>query len=206
MKKDNMQDIVCLLDMSGSMCPSAKSAREAFNSFLKEQKEIGEARLTVIWFDHTWKVEYCGLLSQYKKLKHWPANGMTALNDAIGKTFSYIKEQRKAAKTDKVVLAIMTDGVENASREFSSVDIKHLIEKHQAKKSWEVLYLACSHDAEETMKNYNWTLPKENLVTYGADNYDGGTLAMSSLVGAARGGVSLNSVDVESKLRGRSDS
>ena len=87
------EEIICVLDASGSMGAVADDAIGGFKDFVKKQKEIGEAKLTVVWFDSEWDLDYEGNLEDYKTPDIWPVRGMTALHDAIGKTFNHVKQR-----------------------------------------------------------------------------------------------------------------
>ena len=106
-------EIICVLDKSGSMEMVATDARGGFNQFIKDQQKIGEANLTLIWFDHAFSVGYEGKLSEMKPIDEWPIGGMTALRDAIGFTFAHVKPRFTIESPEKVILAILTDGHEN---------------------------------------------------------------------------------------------
>ena len=138
-------EIVCVLDRSGSMASLVTEVINSFNVFLKEQKaEPGKARLTLVIFD-----DHYDIIHDRVKLSDVPgitpdvyfARGMTALNDAIGKTIAAVKKG-----AEKVIFLIQTDGHENASSEYSASDIKKLVEKKQ-KKGWEFLFVGAGIDA-----------------------------------------------------------
>jgi predicted metal-dependent peptidase len=142
-------EIVCLIDRSGSMATITDDAIDGFNTFLEEQKaRPGEANLTLVLFDN----EYKKLYDRVPLADVLPLNRMTyqprsttALNDAIGKTLSDGELQRKP----KVIVAILTDGEENASKEWSADTVKKLI-RDVEKWNWQVIYLAASVDAFRT--------------------------------------------------------
>lgn len=144
-------EIITLVDRSGSMSTIAKDAIGGFNTFLKEQKEVkGKARMTLAIFDNSFEYLY-----EAKKLTEAPdltdrtfiPRGSTALFDSLGKL---ITDQALRIKNegwaDKVILCILTDGGENASREFTISQIKSLIEQKQGE-GWSVVFLAANQDA-----------------------------------------------------------
>lgn len=154
-------DIVCVLDRSGSMDHLAKEVIGGFNSFINEQRKVkGKARVTLVLFDTEYKMVYDRI-----KLKHVPeltsdvywARGMTALNDAIGKTIVNLKKKSKG------IFLIQTDGGENASREFTNDSVKRLVNKKE-KKGWSFVYLGADIDAfgEGMSRGFG------NTVQYGA--------------------------------------
>lgn len=141
------EEIICVLDASGSMMAVKDDALGGFSEFIKAQKEVGEAMLTVVWFDDGYDLAYEGKLSEYVVPDSWPCGGMTALHDAIGKTFKHVKQRFSDEKPDNVIMAILTDGYENCSHEFTKKTVGDLIQEHENKYGWEVIFLAADQDA-----------------------------------------------------------
>ena len=176
------EEILCVLDASGSMISVASDAIEGFQSFIKKQKEIGEAKLTVVWFDDGWDLAYEGNLTDYEVPKTWPTGGMTALHDAIGKTFKHVKDRFSQEKPDKVIMAVLTDGYENDSHEFTKENITELIKDHESKYGWQVVFLAADQDA--VAEGAAMGMQACNAINYTAGNtrkgFDSLTVAVSS--------------------------
>ncbi len=80
--------------------------------------------------------------------------GTTALLDAIGRTIHKIQNvQERTAddyRAEKVLFVIITDGLENASREYSLEMVKTLIERQKSEHGWEFIFLGANIDAVET--------------------------------------------------------
>ena len=159
MKNMNTQltEIGFILDRSGSMEGMCLEARNGFNSFLESQQKLsGQARLTLVLFDHEYLIEHDG-----RSIKDVPPlnertyvpRGCTALLDAIGRTINTIGERLdKTPERDrpsKVIIAILTDGLENASQEFKPKRIHWMIEHQREIYSWEFIYLGANQDAIE---------------------------------------------------------
>jgi len=154
-KKTGYCEIVCVIDRSGSMGSIVDDAIGGFNTFLKEQQKLpGKATLTLVQFDHEYEV-ICENLA-LKKVKPFTdktyvPRGTTALLDAVGKTLNDVQKRiadmDKGKRPLKVIFTILTDGHENASREFSKSQIKTMIEKLDKKKSWDFMFLAANQDA-----------------------------------------------------------
>ncbi len=151
--------IVCILDASSSMNSIIDEARDGFNKFIDDQKKLDDdASLTVVTFSSGGENNGYELLYDNVSLDNvehltpedWYGNGMTALYDAIGKAITDVsaahKNLKKADRPDKVLFAIVTDGHENASKEFTQTSIKTLIKKHE-KQDWQFVYLAADQDA-----------------------------------------------------------
>ena len=134
--KNNLTEIVFILDRSGSMSRLVEDTIGGFNSFIETQKkEVGEAVLTTILFDDQYEILHNGVdIKNVKPMttKEYSARGMTALLDAIGKTINNVGDRLNKTddkdKPSKVIFVITTDGQENSSKEFTQKQIKEMIE------------------------------------------------------------------------------
>ena len=151
----HLTEIAYILDRSGSMQPMQEPAVAAFNDFIKSQLDVpGDARLTLIQFDDAYEVPVSAKpiqdVPQLTAATYTP-RGSTALLDAIGRTIKETDRRISALpggdKPGKVILAIFTDGEENASREYSAKHISDLIRLYRDTKGWEFLFLAANQDA-----------------------------------------------------------
>jgi len=145
MKKNKEMDIVFLLDRSGSMANNVKDTIGAYNSYLKKQKEKKyNSKITTILFDNEYEILYKReSITEVKELteKEYYVRGCTALLDAIGKS---ITDLDKVSKNNKVLFVITTDGLENASKNYTKEQIKELIIGHS---NWEFLYIGADIDS-----------------------------------------------------------
>ena len=140
MKKE--MDIVFLLDRSGSMGGLESDTIGGYNSYLAKQKDKN-AKVTTVLFDDQYEMLHDRVdVKKVKKLtnEEYYVRGCTALLDAIGKTINYMDR----FNPKKVVFVITTDGLENASKEFSKKQIKKLIKKHE---NWEFIYIGAGIDS-----------------------------------------------------------
>ena len=161
--KKGLSEIVCIIDRSGSMATIRDDAIGGFNTFLAEQKKLpGEARLTLILFDDEYIKLYDGMNIQdvpdLNETTYIP-RGMTALLDAIGKTITAVGERLRNTPEDerpeKVIVPILTDGMENDSKEYKSKDKIFKMVNHQKDVyKWEFIYLAANQDAVQEGTNY----------------------------------------------------
>ena len=125
-----------------------------FNATLKRQKEVpGEVLWSTVLFDDKHEVIHDRVpIAKIEKLTEheYYVRGCTALLDAIGRAVHHIRNVHKYARPEdvpaKTLFVITTDGMENASREYSYADVKHMIEKQQ-ENGWEFLFLGANMDA-----------------------------------------------------------
>ncbi|MBL9145350.1 MAG: hypothetical protein JNM99_16855 [Verrucomicrobiaceae bacterium] len=153
-----LTELAYILDRSGSMQPMQEAAVAAFNDFLRSQLDVpGDARLTLVLFDDQYEVPVAGLpIEQVAPLTAtgFVPRGSTALLDAIGRTIKDTDERLKKLPADqqpgKVIFAIFTDGLENASRQFTAGHVSDLIALYRTEKQWEFIFLAANQDAIAT--------------------------------------------------------
>lgn len=155
--KKNYVHLCVVLDASGSMECIEKDIKGSMNSFMEEQKKAsGKTVFDVFQFSHEVKriVEHADMADYSGGLMdNYTCSGMTALYDAvctaidtIGKEFADMAEEERP---EHVIFAIVTDGYENSSREFSLKDVKERIDRQAKEYSWEFVYLAANQDAFE---------------------------------------------------------
>jgi hypothetical protein len=130
-------------------------ADTAINTFLNEQRKLsGEVMLTLVEFDDRHTTRYLRTNLRYVDGYSLNPGGGTALNDAIGYTIDKVGSElaalREADRPSLVVVAIMTDGEENASRKFTSRHIKDKIKLQSEVYNWKFTYLGANQDAFAT--------------------------------------------------------
>jgi len=155
--KENLTELVFILDRSGSMSGLESDTIGGFNSMLaKQQAEPGECRITTVLFDHEYEILHDRIdikaVSAITK-KEYFVRGNTALLDAVGRTINKIANAQKNTaeehRAGKVLFVITTDGMENASREFTYSKVKSMIEHEKSKYGWEFIFLGANIDAVE---------------------------------------------------------
>lgn len=153
--KKNLTELVFILDRSGSMRGLEKDTIGGYNGMMdRQKKEEGEANITTVLFDDQYeKIHDRVPLDQVEELtlEQYYVRGCTALLDAVGQTIHdmaliqrHLPEQEKA---EKVIFVITTDGLENASRQYSREKIKDMIRHERDKYGWEFLFLGANMDA-----------------------------------------------------------
>ena len=124
-----------------------------FNAFVKKQSKLaGETILTTVLFDDEYEVLWNGIDAMEAKLTEdeYYVRGTTALLDAVGKTILDVGYRLAKTKEDrrpgKVIFVITTDGMENASSEFTYGKVKELIQHQQEKYNWEFIFMGANID------------------------------------------------------------
>ena len=154
MTKPNYCEIVVVLDRSGSMDPIAKDMMGGFDRFIAEQKLVpGECRVSLYQFDTVFEPVY-----EARELREVPpcvlvARGSTALLDAVGRTIritgTRLAGMREPERPSKIVFFIITDGHENASREYTLPAVREMIEHQRSRYQWQFVYLGTEQDTFE---------------------------------------------------------
>jgi Mg-chelatase subunit ChlD len=155
--KKGYTHITVILDRSGSMESIREDTIGGFNAFLKKQNaEKGTATLTLVQFDSQDPYE---LIHRFRPIGDVPEltretfvpRATTPLLDAIGRGINDLEmslgEIKKAALPSKVVFVVVTDGRENASREFRKDQIEKMIRERTEKSDWQFVFLSADLDA-----------------------------------------------------------
>jgi len=149
---NNLTEIVFILDRSGSMGGLENDTIGGFNGFVKKQAEAGQTSLTTVLFDDQYEILHNGIDAGNVVLTgdEYFTRGCTALLDAVGKTINDVgkrlSETPEAQKPGKVIFVITTDGLENASKEFSYDTVKKMITHQSEKYSWEFVFMGANID------------------------------------------------------------
>lgn len=161
-RKNEEMDIIFLLDRSGSMGGIETDTIGGYNSYINEQKK-NNAKVTTILFDDKYEMlTKREDIKNIKKLtnKEYYVRGCTALLDAIGNTINFMDKE----KANKVMFVITTDGMENASKEFTRAKIKEMIQGH---KDWEFIYIGA--DIDSYSEGQSIGIDSKNISNYRKD-------------------------------------
>ncbi len=164
MKNEKKLDVVFILDKSGSMGGQEENTISSFNEYLeKEKKNKYETNITTVLFSDSYSILHDRVdVKKMKKLtnKEYFVGGCTALYDALGNTINSFDRK----ETDKVLFIIITDGYENASREFDNKKIRKLIKNHS---DWEFIYIGADIDSYASGGAIG--IKKDNIANYKKD-------------------------------------
>lgn len=177
MKTDaHYTEIAFVLDRSGSMEHCRQAAIDGFNQFLTEQQNAqGLAKLTLVLFDDEYLIPFRSVPMQevvpLTRDTYQPRN-TTALLDAIGQTVDDLGHRLSAlAENDRpgqVIVAILTDGLENASQRFTWKQVAEKIKHQTDVYEWLFLFLGANQDAIATAGNLS--IAANNAANYVADS------------------------------------
>jgi uncharacterized protein YegL len=154
----DLTEIACIIDRSGSMDAIRTETIGGFNAFVEAQRqEQGIARLTLVLFDHEYLLIHQNIdLREVPPLtaENYVPRGTTAMLDAIGRTMDEIGKRLantpENERPAKVIICILTDGLENASQHYNRSQIAERIRHQQEKYAWEFVFLAANQDAVAT--------------------------------------------------------
>lgn len=166
MKKDYTH-VSVLLDRSGSMQSIRTDIIGGFNSFVAEQKKAkaGDMTLSLLTFDvppfdYVYELESIDKIVDLTEATYVPRGG-TALNDAMAQliiqTGTKLAALKEEDRPDGVLFVCISDGQENASREYSNAKLKLLVEEQTAKYNWKFLYIGANQDSQKESKDKGMT-------------------------------------------------
>ena len=170
--KKNLTEMVFILDKSGSMSGLEADTIGGFNGMIeKQKKEEGEALVsTVLFSDESTVIHDRVDIQKIEPMtdKQYYVGGCTALIDAIGGAIHHIGNVHKYARDEDrpehTIFVITTDGMENASRRYTSDQVKAMVNRQKEKYGWEFLFLGANIDAVETAARFG--IGEDRAVNY----------------------------------------
>ncbi len=180
--KNNITELVFILDRSGSMSELESDTIGGFNAMIEKQKgQNGVAYVSTVLFNHESKVIHDRVkLETVQPMTRdtYMVGGCTALLDAIGGAIHHIGNIHKYARKEDVpehtLFVITTDGMENASHRYTADMVKKMIERQKDKYGWEFLFLGANIDAVQTARTFG--IDESRAVNYHADSVGTRTL------------------------------
>lgn len=160
--KKGLTELVFILDKSGSMSGLETDTIGGYNSMLEKQKAVdGECYVTTVLFDNNYELLHDRIdIRAINPISEneYQVGGSTALLDAIGRTIHKISNAQKhtaeAYRAEKVMFVIITDGMENSSREYSAEKVRSMIDRQKNDFGWEFVFLGANIDAVETASHF----------------------------------------------------
>jgi hypothetical protein len=193
--KDNFTRIAIVLDRSGSMESCKESTVAGFNEFIRTQREIpGEATVKLVQFDDQYETVFDKPLTECPELTQntFVPRGSTALLDAQGRTIVELGQELAALpeqeRPSKVIVVTLTDGLENASKQYNLDKIGEMIREQRDKYNWDFVFLGANQDAIATAAAMSIPLPSAMSYSTSKAGVAATMAAVSHYVGAARKG------------------
>ena len=174
--KKNFTEIVFILDRSGSMAGLEEDTIGGFNGMIRKQlNEEGEAVVSTVLFDHHTEVIHDRVDIRHIRpmtRNDYYVRGSTALLDAVGKAIHHIgnvhKYAREEDRPENTLFVITTDGMENASREYTYDKLKAMIQRQKETYGWEFIFLGANIDAAREAARFG--ISEELATNYHADS------------------------------------
>lgn len=161
--KKNSSLVVMILDRSGSMSSIKEATETGYLEFINKQKsDPGECYVSLYQFDDVYDVIYENRNIQEVDGKYtlYPRN-MTALLDAMGRTINRVGERLNNTpeydRPETVIVCVLTDGLENASKEFTNNKIKEMVKHQRDRYNWKFIFLGANQDAILTGISYGFS-------------------------------------------------
>ncbi|MBJ7327424.1 MAG: VWA domain-containing protein [Chthoniobacterales bacterium] len=158
-----LTEIAFILDRSGSMKKQLGATISGFNHFLSDQRETpGLARFTLVLFDDCYEVPYASIpINEVVDLdrRSFVPRGTTALLDAVARTIDELRARLmvrpESQRPGQVIVAILTDGLENASQHFTHREVSERIAHQRDVCQWQFFFLGANQDAIATAAAMN---------------------------------------------------
>ena len=214
--KKNLTEIVFILDRSGSMAGLEGDTIGGFNAMIeKQKKEPGQVYVSTVLFDNVSEVIHDRVdIQKIEPMtdRDYYVRGCTALRDAIGGAIHHIgnvhKYAREEDRPEKTLFVITTDGMENASRQYTYGRLKAMIERQKEKYGWEFIFLGANIDATKEAARFG--IDADRTANYHADTIGTAVIyeAMSEAVCNVRANRPMSkewkrNVDADYRKRGK---
>ena len=206
--KEQITEIVFIIDKSGSMHGLERDTIGGFNSVIeKQKKQSGKVLVSLVLFNSSFHVVYDRAdLQQVNPLTEndYRVGGSTALLDALGGAIKHISNVHKYARKEDVptttTFIITTDGLENSSRTYDSEQVKSMVKRQTEKYGWEFVFMAANIDAVETAKRYGIREDRAVNYDYSPQGVAHCYCAMDEIVACRRTGATLDKSTFKNKV------
>lgn len=200
--RNDLTDLTLVIDRSGSMEACRSDAEGGVNAFIDKQKELpGECAFSLVQFDTEYEfVHKATPIKNITSAYRLVPRGWTALLDAVGRaiveTGERLKKTGEAERPGLVVFVIVTDGIENSSKEFTKAKIKGMIEHQTKAYKWQFTFLGANQDAFAEAGAMG--VQQDAIMNYSEEKTSGGIAAAHSNVARMRSATA-RGLDVSNK-------
>jgi len=153
---NNIQEVIGILDRSGSMAGKEADTVGGINSMLSELKKnsliTDDIRVSIKLFDHEeklhWRSKPLNEINEFE-IKDFVPRGQTSLLDALGNSLNYFMEKKLLDPNsyNTCLIYLATDGYENSSKYYKRDHLKKMVQSAKEKYNIEVIYLGANQDA-----------------------------------------------------------
>ncbi len=152
MTKPNSCELVFVIDRSGSMTTIRNDMEGGFKTLIEDQRKVpGSCAVTLVQFDDQYEVVYTARAIDSVAPMSLEPRGSTALFDAIGRTINATGARlgtlAEHDRPSKVIFVVITDGQENASREYNHARVTEMIKHQRDKYAWDFVFLGADENA-----------------------------------------------------------
>jgi uncharacterized protein YegL len=188
----NLTDLTLVVDRSGSMVHTQKDAEGGIETLIAEQKkQAGDCVVSLVQFDGQYDPVYTGVAIKDVPQYSLVPRGNTALRDAVGRTIletgKRLSDMPEDQRPGLVVIAIITDGEENASREFPISQVAEMIRHQQDVYSWKFTFIGANQDAFAVGSELG--IDRGGIANYNEQQTASVFMSMSSNVSRMRGAM-----------------
>ena len=202
----NKQEVVAIMDRSGSMTGKVEDAVGGFNSTLEvlrqELTDDSTINVSVKLFDNQEEMLIRSIpLADVRPLetRQFIPRGQTALLDAMGNTLTYFMEKKlmNPEAYDCCTIYVVTDGMENCSRTFTRPRIKEMIRSAEQTYNIKVIYLAANQDAILEAGNLGINAGQAINYSESREETDAAYRSAAAMVGRHRSGARVEFLQAE---------
>jgi uncharacterized protein YegL len=205
MTNANYTHLALIVDRSGSMMQIASDMEGGIHSLLSDQaNQPGELHVDIVTFDTQVETPYTDARADEIKGQLIVPRGSTALNDAVGSTIVRLGEKLAALAEDDrpgtVVVVVVTDGMENSSSEYTTAQVKEMVERQTSEFGWRFVYLAANVDAFATGGTYGFAQSGTMQYTANSGGVAGMTASASASILRSRMGQAADFTEEERRM------
>lgn len=171
MTDSNYTALLVIVDRSGSMSSIKSDAEGGLNTLIASQAEVeGHCTVKLVQFDDVYDVVWPSTDVRDQPRYTLVPRGSTALLDAMGRAITDFGKELagmpESRRPGKVLVVVVTDGFENASREWSWTTVNKLVTEQKEKYAWEFTFIGANQDA--VLTGHRLGIERDKSITFTA--------------------------------------